>query len=102
MLKIEVKGIKNSEGKDGNEVSIEAMGSLGEVIAEFCSVVGSFKKRLAKIDESQGISAEFIFKATMMAELMDIDKDFAMKSINEILKKDKESKEGKKDAPVDK
>lgn len=98
MLKIEVKGIKNNKGRDGNEVSIEAVGSLGDIIGEFCSVVGSFKKRLADIEEQQGVPAEFLFKATLMAELMDIDRELAVESIKKVLKECKD----KKDAPVDK
>ena len=98
MLKIEVKGTKDDEGRNGNEVSIEAVGSLGDVIGEFCSVVGSFKKRLADIEEQHGVPAEFLFKATLMAELMDIDRDLAMKTIKKVLKEC----EDEKDAPVDK
>ena len=106
MLKIEVKGIKDDKGRDVNEVSIEAVGGLGDVIGEFCSVIGSFKKRLADIEEQQGVPAEFLFKASLMAELMDVDKDYAMKTIKNVLKESleeslKESKDDK-DAPVDK
>lgn len=96
MLKIEVKDVKDS---NTSRVSVEAVGSLGNVIAEFCSVIGSFREKLAKLDEREGSSAEFIFKATVMAELMDIDKDFALEEIKKIVNK---YEKDEKDAPVDK